>query len=286
MLFSRLAQYILKGRWQAIIVALIGHFVLFLTQFSIGLVTLKKGVKEGLLVSLWALLPSVVLALTTQTQILLVYASVANVLLCLLAAYALKVTVSWPKTLVFITFACALSAAILVVLAGDLSAQYNTFLRDLTAKEVESASLAANMFAAWGNVHFAAVFAFFLAVGTVISLLFARWMQAMVSNPGGFKQEFHSLRLPLQSSLLLMLLIVVLQSVGNGFAYWSLLFALPLFMAGLGLIHGFVGARQYGTGALVALYVILVVFYPIALFITLIGLIDSWIDCRKKLNLM
>lgn len=56
-----LAEFIMRGRPQACLVALVGVIVPLIGPASVGLVTLRKGSFEGALVALWATLPFFVL---------------------------------------------------------------------------------------------------------------------------------------------------------------------------------------------------------------------------------
>jgi len=60
-----LAEFIMRGRWQALAVAVIGAGSLlfgWLSAAAIALVTLRKGVVDGSWLVLWALLPALLAA--------------------------------------------------------------------------------------------------------------------------------------------------------------------------------------------------------------------------------
>ena len=55
-----LAEFVMRGRWQALAVALMGSVLVVAAPFSaaaVALVTMGRGVRDGAWVVLWALLP-------------------------------------------------------------------------------------------------------------------------------------------------------------------------------------------------------------------------------------
>ena len=59
-----LAEFVMRGRWQALAVALMGSVLVVTAPFSaaaVALVTMGRGVRDGAWVVLWALLPALIL---------------------------------------------------------------------------------------------------------------------------------------------------------------------------------------------------------------------------------
>ncbi len=75
-----LAEFIMRGRAQACAVGLLGNLFPFVSPATIGLVTLRKGSGEGLLVALWAVLPLIVYIYISDSSPLLTAVSVASLL--------------------------------------------------------------------------------------------------------------------------------------------------------------------------------------------------------------
>lgn len=123
----------------------------------------------------------------------------------------------------------------------------------------------------------------------VFSLLIARWWQSQLYNPGGFRQEFHQLRLNR-----------VLAPLGFGSAGLSLLLgenspSLVDYLAlltlsagvlqGLALVHGALAIRGMSIGWLVGLYLLLfIALAQTATLLAFIGLADTWYDLRSRLQ--
>src|SRR5690606_362748 len=93
----------------------------------------------------------------------------------------------------------------------------------------------------------------------LISLMIGRYWQAGLYNPGGFRQEFHQLRLPVMASIGLLVL-VVLARLWPSLAMLSPVASGAWLVAGLALVEGVVGARRAGGGWLIGIYVVLFLF--------------------------
>lgn len=127
-----------------------------------------------------------------------------------------------------------------------------------------------------------------VAASTVLSgitaTLLGRWWQATLYNPGGFRAEFHGLRLGQNAAL-----VSVGLMAAAAFTEAPLLFALAavpgavFLVQGLAVAHGVVAARGMHTGWLVALYVLgVVLFLQVALILVIIGMADAWVDLRGR----
>ena len=112
-------------------------------------------------------------------------------------------------------------------------------------------------------------------------LIWSRWLQAILYNPGGFRQEFHSLRIENKAALLLALMLLL---SGLGVALpetWYGYFSIPLMVAGVGLVHGTVALKHLSPLWLFAFYL---VFPVINQLLVLLALADSWYDFRKHMR--
>ncbi len=118
-----------------------------------------------------------------------------------------------------------------------------------------------------------------------LSLLWGRWWQAVLFNPGGFRAEFLRLRLH-RTTAWLTLLLTLLALVSGG--TWRLAFANMLLVlsilyvaVGVAVLHAIFSARDmkwwlYGMYGLMLF--VPHVFAPIAL----VGLTDPWLDWRGR----
>lgn len=121
----------------------------------------------------------------------------------------------------------------------------------------------------------------------VLQLIVARWWQAVIFAPGSLRKELHNIRLSQLAGILFVL--------SMGLAYWGnsvVLDIMPILyllfaMAGLSLIHYSFGLIYSSTRWfwLAVLYITLIFSMPMSiLFIAILGLLDIWLDLRKRLK--
>jgi len=273
-----LAEYAMKGRRQAILAAFITGLIPFintvLSPAVVALVILRHGWQEGAKVLVWALLPALGWAVVGDMTHLVVLLGV-----CALAVI-LNRTASWQ---------IALLAAILVGVAAELAlvlnpqfvAMLQQQLEVLLAGSSETAELAAqaeDMRAFLGTLF--GVMSMFLAI---CLLILARWWQSILYKPGGFGEEFRQLRLDYRIAAGLMLLFVLANFGAPLLQGWMMYFMLPLFFAGLALVHGIAALRKISRLWMVVFYVVLM--NPLtAQILTIAALIDSWYNFRGRIK--
>lgn len=272
-----LAEYVMRGRQQAILaVVLLGAvpLIYFVSPIIVALVVLRKGVQEGSVVLTWAALPLVawivIPALTLGAPgnllTLIVLFAVGGL------AVVLRKTESWQLTVL-----CAVVVGLVIelylrmqpMLMDILLAQLNPILEASGASEPVSLSELITLFAV---VHMG------LAVLLVMA---ARWMQAMLYNPGGFSKEFQALRIDRKAALPLLLLIL-LSSFGIVIpATWVIHFMLPLLIAGTALVHATVAMKKMSGLWLFAFYTV----YPVIVeFLVLFAVLDTWFNFRARMK--
>jgi hypothetical protein len=119
-------------------------------------------------------------------------------------------------------------------------------------------------------------------------LFLARYWQAALYNPGGFREEFHGLRLRravLIALPLLLLLAWAQGETGSLPAQLVLVLEAGLLLQGLALVHGVVGRLGAGIPWLVGFYSLLVVGFPHTVtLVTIAGYFDGWLDFRTKVR--
>jgi hypothetical protein len=176
-------------------------------------------------------------------------------------------------------------------LIGDPAAFWSELITDFMAQsidpqvmgEAERAQLVANM-APWMVGGVAA--AWFLQQALVLFL--ARYWQAALYNPGGFREEFHGLRLRrsvLIALPVLLLLALVQEQTGSLPAQLVLVLEAGLLLQGVALVHGLVGRLGAGLAWLVGFYSLLVIGFPHSVtLVTLAGYADGWLDFRTKVR--
>ncbi len=295
-----LASYIMRGRLQAISAAvgfmglsLIFPLFSYISAATVALVTLRQGWREMLRVTGGALLATAVVTGITlgDPGVGASFALVVWVPIIVLAL-VLRQTMSLPVTLAVAATLGALG--VLVVYAGvDDPAGWwrESVIKVIQTQILDTAGLDAEQAETWrvaldqmANVMTGIVVAWFV-LSSVLSLLLARWWQAMLYNPGGFRQEFYQLRLGKTLAVVaLALMLVSLLPFGTMAAVSKdivIVLVLLYMLQGLAVVHAVVAARQVNTGWLVALYFVLLVV-PMAVAIA--GLLDTWVELRKRVR--
>ncbi|WP_018414455.1 hypothetical protein [Teredinibacter turnerae] len=282
-----LANFIMRGRVQAVIMALLGSWVPLLSQGALGLVTLRKGWKEGLIITLWASLPAVAALWAGDVAKVMAVAGIEVMVVAYLSSVMLRYTVSWSAALAAIVALSSFAALVAALLVEDISSQLVAFFQTMLESQAQNPpSAETELLTNWSTARAAGVIAMWISLTTFAGLALARWWQAMLFNPGGFRTEFHSLRLNASLATAALGGVVIAEFNGLEYGFWALVFGMPLLVAGIGLVHCFVAAKKLGIWPLVAFYVGLVLIAPLGLLVSLLGFTDVWIDYRKRFNLV
>jgi hypothetical protein len=277
-----LADFVMRGRYQAIGVAMLASATSIFAWVGaavVALVILRRGPGHGLVVLGWSLLPALAVALwRADLGALTVLIGGA------VAALVLRRTVSWPLALVAAVAAGLLTALLLHVAGNAYVDQLIAALRDAFEElrervpEGQGGALVEP-----ARAQITGLLALSTTVTSVLSLLLARWWQAMLYNPGGFRKEFHRLRLPPLLAAGLIAAGILATLPGPDYRLWAALFAVPFTVAGFALAHGAAGLKGWGRGPLVALYVSWLLFGWVKVLLLLLALVDSWVDIRGRL---
>ena len=299
-----LAGFIVSGRFQAILVAALSGMLAFvqppfttlahyLGAAVIALVTLRIGVTQGLQVLIVATLLTVLFYLAAGSQAATVAVTVLLLWLpCWLVSVVLRQTVNLASAMLT---ASALGVVVLMLvygLAGDPAPWWLERLQSFEA-ELEVAGLfpqgmpAQDLLQDLSRLLTGVVLAS-LVLSTLSSVLLGRWWQALLVNPGGLRSEFVALRLGQGAGVLtlgLMLVAQFTQGLSSDMAAQSVIVLLvPYLFVGLAVVHGVVAQTGRGNGWLIAVYIMLAILPQATLLLAGGGLLDTWIDFRRRLG--
>ena len=277
-----LAEFIMRGRWQALAVAVVGAGSLlfgWLSAAAIALVTLRKGVIDGSWLVLWALLPALLAAWMSGDIGSIVLLAGTFVL-----AVILRTTVSLALAILASAALGILGGAGLLLISGEFLDQLVVVFAELIG------DLEANMKASGETItlprptpgQVAGILAAGNAVTAVLSLLLARYWQALLYNPGGFRVEFHRLRLPVGATLILGGLAIFLWLQASWISGWAMVWAVPLMFAGFALVHAWVAFTRRGNGSLVAFYAMWLFLDPVKGLLLGLVMADALLDFRRR----
>jgi hypothetical protein len=132
------------------------------------------------------------------------------------------------------------------------------------------------------TVQVAGILAAGNAVTAVLSLLLARYWQALLYNPGGFREEFHALRLPPLWTTGLGLLSLAVWAQEPWVSGWALVVSVPLMFCGFSLVHAYVAASGRGASSLVIFYLLWLFVDPVKGLLLGCVVADAWIDFRRR----
>lgn len=278
----------MRGRLQAATVALIGSWFPLVSPAVVALVSLRKGAFEGTLTLMWAMLPalfSLVLSSQGVSEMgpLMPFVTLIGLVVVFAAAQVLRITISWSRTLTGLVALAVAGAGLLAMVLPNpvqgLTEALGNMLRELQSSAPEGAAIASP-----DGTFVLGLIAYVLALSGLGSLLLARWAQAKLYNPGGFRQELHQLRLAPAQAIVCMAAAAYCLMQPVGYQAWASVFSLPLLLAGIALIHAIVHARRMGIGWLVALYLGLFLVEPLSLAVVILALADTWLNLRNRLN--
>lgn len=281
-----LAEYIMRGSKQATLVVAVTAAIPLLFWFSaaaLALVILRRGLNDALSVVIWGILPALAWAAMGDLTPLLVILGSASlaVLLRQRNDWAVVVLAAVPLGVLFSVVLQTVLNEPLVALAAQIREMLPEMLAGMNGSLDEAgmahleALLVPVLAGLMGAVH---------AVMALVSLMIGRSWQARLYNPGGFRDEFHRLRLSPWVSIALLVL-TVLGPQWPALAIVAPVASIPLLLAGLALMHGVVGIKKLGTVWLVGLYAMFVFVaqfvYPLIMFL---AFVDSLFDFRSRLQ--
>lgn len=271
----------MAGRLKAALVALLGNFLPLVSPAAVGLVVLRRGLTEGCLVLLWAVVPLLILLNTENMNGAMVWASIFSVLVVLVGASALTQTQAWTSALkVMLGVSVVSGLAMKLLLATEVGAMREALTEMLRQLQQQNSALVFEP----SDLFVAGLIAWVIALTAVAALLLARWWQSLLYNPGGFGVEFHALRFDRLSASLLFGALMGCYLLGQEYVTWGNLLGLPLLLGGVALVHHTIAFAQLSTRWLVVFYMGLVFLLgPLSSVLIGLGFLDSVMDFRSRL---
>lgn len=274
-----LAEFIMSGRWQPAVIAVIG--IPLVSPAALGLTTLRKGAVDGAWVLVALVFPALLWMFMGVVWWAFLLSTLLSAVLLYLAAILLRTTRSWPLVLVMVAVASAFGAWF-ILLGVDLRADLMNMADHMQMTEIEKVDFAKAVDELLEHNVAALIISVSVSLGVILSLLLARWWQALLFNPGGFREEFQGLRLDIRLvalSLVLALGLMQVPKAGGGI----LIVMLPLFFAGLGFIHWWAGKKKMPWLPWL-IYVGMVLSLWVSTTVVTVALLDSIFNLRNKVR--
>lgn len=277
-----LAEFVMRGRFQALLVAVAGAGSLMFCWISaavVALVTLRKGAGPGAALFAWTLLPAGTLLYAFGDS-----GPLTLLLGTLVLALVLRSTVNLPLAVLASVPVGAVTGLALVAFGGEFLDQIVVYFSDFlaTLEQQLAQGEEAVVLARPDALQIAGMMAAGTALTSVLCLLLARYWQSELYNPGGFGQEFKALYYPPAISTALALAAVALVAMGVQYRTWAMICVVPLTFAGLALVHARAAWRGQGKGWLIGFYVAWLFFDPVKLLVVFGAIADSWLNFRQR----
>ena len=275
-----LAEFVMRGRWQALAVALMGSVLVVTAPFSaaaVALVTMGRGVRDGAWVVLWALLPALILGWVSGD-----YGTGWLLLSVFAAAAVLAQTVSLSLALLAVVPVSALGGfALLTFNSGFLDALLSLFdawIEALQAGENPLEMVRPTL----GQV--AGLMAVGNALMASLCVLLGRYWQSELYKPGAFGEEFRALKLPSVWVVTLVVVTVVGAMSSGEWAAWSALAGIPVTVCGFALLHCIARDRKLGGGFLTVSYVLWAFVDVLKVGVLVAVLLDAFFDLGRRVK--
>ena len=275
-----LAEFVMRGRWQALAVALTGSVLVVAVPFSaaaVALVAMGRGVRDGAWVVLWALLPALILGWVSGD-----YGTGWLLLSVFAAAAVLAQTVSLSLALLAVVPVSALGGlALLTFNSGFLDALlslFDTWIEALQAGDNPLEMVRPTL----GQV--AGLMAVGNALMASLCVLLGRYWQSELYKPGAFGEEFRALKLPSVWVVVLVVVTVVGAMSSGEWAAWSALAGIPVTVCGFALLHSIARDRKLGGGFLTVSYVLWAFVDVLKVGVLVAVLLDAFFDLGRRVK--
>ena len=300
-----IATYILRGPLQAIMVTAISSAMSLilpplahLSGACVALVTLRKGLRDGILVLFFSGIILGLMGMLSSNSAMVKIFILAMVLVWWLpvgvTAAVLRYTRSLGFTLMFLGALClaVLTGCYLVI--GDMPGWWGEVLPAMLKPMYEAANfgmtndqlnqLIENMASIMTGFMFASI-----VYLTTINLFIARWLQSLLFNPGGFRAEFYSLKLDNRLAIFLLIIAAVSVFTSGNLANYALnvliLIAALYSLQGLAIVYAVVAALNAHIGWLIGLYVLMFFALPyVMLMLSCTGIADNFLNIRARVK--
>lgn len=309
MKLKRLSHYLLQHRLQAVLLTFGCSFVPVLGVLGIlyaAFVTLRKGVAEGAVMTAAATLPYVIsfmLASHDPSTLPIVLwtavgVAVTSNMLTWVFAVLLYRQMTWSGILQVAALVGVLVISVVHLaypnIADWWAAQLTTYYTQaatmmsgvltsgvVTPSDSQLESIKVTKYYATGMIVSAVL------LNAILQLMVARWWQSVLFAPGVLRKELHNIRLTPLAGVLFGLSLVF-SYMGNGVVLDMMPILYMLFAgAGLSVVHYFFALMVSPTRWfwIAVLYVTLLFAMPTSMvFISMVALLDIWLDLRKKLR--
>lgn len=259
-----------------------------LSAAAAGLVTLRHGVREAVFIIAVSLIPVAILGYFLSGSLPVV---IASAMMLWLPSLLLGGVLRWSRHLPWVIEGGLVLGVVVIsiqYLALGNPVEFWTGLVEPLAEQLAGEGLLQESDPAEVAQAMGALLPGALAIGifmqVVLGMFLARWWQALLYNPGGFREEFHRLRLDRLLAYLALPPMVWLFFAGEVdiWVYIGLLMVMAYALQGLAVAHGLLAEYKAG-GWLIGIYVLLIIATPHVLSaLAIAGYADTWMNFRQR----
>lgn len=288
------AHYIMKGQIQAFVATiLLAALSVWFSPFGlllgavIALITLRVSETEGFKILVVAMLVNyLITAFSLDNNIASMIAIFEYMLPIWLIALVLRKTNSLASA---IHLSMLMAGALLVIfhlMVGDTTLWWKNLFDMILLPFMEQTKIE---FPSENIESIAKIATLVMGISAVFlwtSIIFiGRWWQSQLYYPGRFNENFQQLRLPKNvayfAAVVIVTSLVVKSSIMQDLS--GVLMA-GLVFPGLAIAHYIIAIKQLKRAWLIGLYIVLIVFPQTIFIAAAIGLLDNWLDIRKRLT--
>ena len=291
-----MAAFIMAGPLQALgfilLFALLSSFLPLMSLLSnaaVALITLRFGWKRGFSLAFLASLVLAGLGFALQGNLLASFALSFLWLPVIGLAVLLERGISWSRLLRILFIAVSVLIGLFHLNVSDPVAFWQEFISlsdnetQLLREQFPETDTEALIKQA--SQYFVGAFALGFSLTCILSLMIGRHWQATLYNPGGFRSEFHQLRIGWWPAAVLAIAIGAALLTRSPLATDIVLAGMAVYLfQGLAMVHSLHHGKQMHIGWLIGLYGMLIIVPHLALLVAAFGIIDSFADFRKQLD--
>jgi hypothetical protein len=203
-------------------------------------------------------------------------------------AVVLRITISLDTTVRLLAIAGALAVIVFYLTIGEPSGWLTNPSQQATDAFSADTGIDQTTMLQWLQVVETLVPGLFVAsllMSLLAALLLARWWQSLLYNPGGFRKEFHQLRLGKWLAIIMIVLFVATLISGADvplIANITLVMSMLYLVQGMAIAHGIVTKLGLSPAWLVAFYILVV--FAISQLVIILSVIDAWANFRNRVK--
>lgn len=294
-----LASFIMRGRMAAMTVAsslallsLILPPISIVSSATVALVTLRRGAYEGLLVLLSASAAAAILGIIVLGNFQFAF---GYALILWFPVWILSIVLREGRHL-SLAFEIASALGVLAVMVFYLFAQnpadyWQAVLSIMVEPMLQSSEVPEEQIKQTVGMlsrYMTGLIATGSVTGLLLGLLLARWWQANLYNPGGFRAEYLSLRMPSRFTITTIVVFLIASLAGGVISEVAWNIGIILFMLysfiGTAIAHALISTTKIKHFLLPFFYMLIFVVPHVVLPVAIIGLSDTWLNLRKNIK--